>query len=72
MLSDIQSFIIREIESIITSLCNGEDCYQTLITVYVSRYEKKIIENYMLKYSNIRNLKTKIKNIWKFYSLLWK
>ena len=59
-LNDVQCFTIREIESVITALSNGENCYQTLITVYASRYEKdkkKIIESYMSKYPNLRNLK---------------
>jgi midasin (ATPase involved in ribosome maturation) len=60
--NDIQCFTIREIEGVITSLSNGEDCYQTLMNIYASRYEreKKIhVQNYMKKYPTLRKLTPK-------------
>ncbi|KAK8841095.1 hypothetical protein M9Y10_027936 [Tritrichomonas musculus] len=55
---DVQCFTIREIAAAVHALANGNNCYDTIMTVYGARYKKRQKENlknfsFLLKVSKI-------------------
>jgi len=54
---DVQCFTIREIEGIIRAITQGKNIYDTIMTVYGARYQKKMKEKLKLKLKEYKTLK---------------
>ena len=56
---DVQCFTIREIEGVIKALAENRHIYETIMTIYGARYQKKIknkLKEELQKYYTLRNL----------------
>jgi len=57
---DVQCFTIREIEGVIKALTQNKNIYDTIMTIYGARYQKKMknqLKEELKKYKTLRNLK---------------
>ena len=62
--TDVQCFTIREIESVIECLSNGEDAFNTIMTIYGGRYKRSKKNDLKQKLKNYKILKSiKIKKV---------
>ena len=60
MQTNIQCFTIREIESVIECLSNGEEPYEVIITIYGGRFrqeKKEKLKLKLFKFDSLKNLK---------------
>ena len=57
LVDDVQCFTIREIEGIIRALAQKKNVYDTIMTVYGARYQKKMKEQLKNKLKNYETLK---------------
>ena len=57
LVDDVQCFTIREIEGIIRAIAQQKNVYDTIMTVYGARYQKKMKEQLKNKLKNYKTLK---------------
>jgi hypothetical protein len=59
LIDDVQCFTIREIEGVIRAIAQNKNIYDTIMTIYDSRYERAIkdkLKKKLNQYGTLRNL----------------